>query len=227
MEGIARGVKPFLRFGRRKSPLVFESPIWQDARVPAKSQPVVLIHGLKDNAHKMRHLARHLQGEGWEPHACTLAPSWGQLGIDQLAAQLDAFIRERVPAETPVDLVGFSMGGLVGRYYLQRMNGLERVRRFVTIATPHRGTVMAYFVNNPGCRQMRPGSPFLRDLERDADRLAAVGFTSLWTPLDAIILPSQSSVLPEARCRRLWSLGHPFMITEPHCLRAVAEALRG
>lgn len=197
------------------------------ASSPHSAVPVVLVHGFKDDAAKMRRLARHLQAEGRQPHSCTVAPSWGQVGVDALAEQLKAFIEASVPDGQPVDLVGFSMGGLVSRYYLQRLGGLERVRRFVTIATPHGGSLWAWLLPNAACRQMRPGSAFLLDLARDADRLAPTGFTSFWTPFDAIVLPAKSAVLPAARCRKIWCLAHPLMVREPRCLRAVAEALTG
>jgi triacylglycerol lipase len=187
--------------------------------------PVVLVHGLKDSAKKMARLARYLDSEGWRTHSCDLVPSWGQVGLEVLARQLRAFVADRLPADEPFNLVGFSMGGLVGRYYLQRLDGLARVRRFVTIATPHRGSLLAYAFGNPGFRQMRPESEFLKDLDRDVDRLAAAGFTCLWTPLDLVVLPANSSVVPTARCRKIWCIGHPFMVWQRHCHRAVAQAL--
>lgn len=188
--------------------------------------PVILVHGIKDSARKMRHLAAYLEGEGWPSHACSLEPCNGSVGIDILAGQLHDYIDATLPAPTRFHLVGFSMGGLISRYYLQRLGGLDRVERFVTIATPHRGSLWAHLLSRPACRQMRPGSPFLRDLDTDADQLARVHFTSLWSPLDAIILPASHSVHPAAHNRRLLSPGHPLMVTQRHCLQAVADALR-
>jgi triacylglycerol lipase len=74
------------------------------------------------------------------------------------------------------------MGGLVSRYYLQRLGGIHRVRKFVTIATPHRGTWTGFLRANPGARDMRPGSAFLRDLNRDVEMLDGISFTSIWSP---------------------------------------------
>ena len=145
---------------------------------------------------------------------------------EQKYAELQTRIDDLFPKEQPLDFVAFSMGGLVCRYYLQRLGGLERTGRFVTISTPHRGSWLAWLLFNTGGRQMRPGSPFLRDLARDADRLEATRFTSLWTPLDVMIVPSNSSVIPEARCRKIWCLMHPLMVLEPRCLRAAAQSLR-
>jgi len=191
-----------------------------------RHNPVILVHGIKDDAHKMEPLARVLRAEGREAHPISFSPSWGQVGIDRLAAQLQTRIDGLFPQDQPLDFAAFSMGGLVCRYYLQRLGGLKRTGRFVTISTPHQGSWLAWLLFNDGGRQMRPGSAFLRDLARDAHDLKAVQFTSLWTPLDVMILPSNSSAIPEARNRKLWCLMHPLMVLEPRCLRAAAKALR-
>jgi triacylglycerol lipase len=73
---------------------------------------------------------------------------------------------------------------------------------------------------------MRPGSPFLRDLERDADKLESLKFTSLYTPLDLVIIPQRSSEMPQANNIRMPVVAHPFMVLDKRCLRTVAEALR-
>lgn len=193
---------------------------------PAPERRVLLVHGIGDDGRTMEHMARYLRAQGWRASTVTLTPNWGQRGLDELAGQIaDHVAREFKPGEK-FDLVGFSMGGLVARYYVQRLGGLERVRRFVTLSTPHNGTWVAHLLRHPGVRQMRPGSAFLRDLDRDAERLAGLKFTSFWTPCDAIILPPRSSEVPGARNVKMWVAMHPLMIWEPRCLRAVAAALR-
>jgi len=52
------------------------------------------------------------------------------------------------------------MGGIVSRYYVQRLWGIDRVQRF-TLASPHHGHPWLTYVS-PGCVQMRPDSPFLQ-----------------------------------------------------------------
>ena len=193
----------------------------------APRNPVLLIHGIKDDARKMEPLARYLRAQGWDAKTMSLRPSWGQKGLDVLAGQVAEFIGENYAPGEKIDLVAFSMGGLVTRYYLQRLGGLERVQRYVTISAPHGGTLLAYLIPNAGCRQMRFGSAFLRDLASDADRLAQLEFTSIWTPLDAIIVPPRSSVMPQARNERLVIALHPLMVWQEGCLRAVRDALHG
>lgn len=170
-------------------------------------------------------MARYLRGRGWTAHTITLQPSWGQAGIDELAAQLDEFVRAKLAPNEKVDLVGFSMGGLVCRYYLQRLGGLDRVERFVSISAPHGGSLLAHCWPGKGSRQMRSGSDFLRELNRDRAMLEKISFTSIWTPLDLMVLPARSSCLGVGREVRVMMPLHPLMVWHPRCLRLVAEAL--
>lgn len=83
---------------------------------------------------------------------------------------------ESIAAQTPLhrmDIVGHSMGGLVGLYYLKRLGGRRRVRRLVMLGTPISGTWSALLgvAMAPLGRaslQLLPDSAFLRDLEHGA-----------------------------------------------------------
>jgi triacylglycerol lipase len=189
---------------------------------PAK-RPVILVHGIHSSGPDMARLAKHLRSEGRLVLTPTLTPNGGAAKLEVLAAQLSAFADKELPGRQ-FDLVGFSMGGLISRYYVQRLGGLQRVSHFVTMATPHQGTKMAHLRRAPGVLQMRPGSDFLRDLASDAETLRKVKFTSFYTPLDTIILPARSSEVPQARNVRFWAAAHPSWILEKRCLRAVAKA---
>jgi len=194
--------------------------------VPVPIQPVILVHGFADNSGKMRALAAYLRARGWTVYTPTVSPSWGQVGLDVLARQLAAYIDATLPRGEKFDLVGFSMGALVSRYYLQRMDGARRVTRFVTLGAPHHGSMLAWFIQNDGCRQMRPGSNFLNDLNSDPAAFQTVRLTSIWTPFDLSIIPSVSSEMPQARNCRINVILHPLLVFDRRCLSTVAAALR-
>lgn len=187
--------------------------------------PVLLIHGLNDTEAVFHTMSTHLQQQGWSVHSLSLTPSNGNIPLEQLAAQVSDYATHAFAPGQTFDLVGFSMGGIVSRYYLQRLGGLERVQRFVTIASPHRGTVVAYGSLRPGCMQMRPNSPFLQDLNRDLDRLRRLDFTSIWTPLDLMIVPANSSQIPVARDLQVWVPAHAWMVSHYQTLQAVTTTL--
>jgi triacylglycerol lipase len=114
------------------------------------------------------------------------------------------------------------MGGLICRYYLQRLGGISRTQTFIAISSPHRGTWTALFRRNPGTRQMRWGSAFLEDLNRDVHMLKQIRTLSIRTPLDLMIVPSHSSIL--GRCHTVNVLAHPLMLSDNRVIR-LAERL--
>ena len=111
------------------------------------------------------------------------------------------------------------------RYYIQRLGGIDRVQRFITISAPHRGTIAAHFSLRPGCMQMRPNSDFIRDLNSDVDRLNSLNFTSIWTPFDLIILPPTSSALGIGTEIAVPIAAHPLMISDRRILKLISDAL--
>lgn len=186
--------------------------------------PVVLVHGIDDSSKLFRHLALRLEREGLSVHALDMIPNNGDAGLDEIAQQLAAYIDAQFPPGQPIDLVGFSMGGIVCRYYLQRLGGLERVRRFISIASPHRGTWAAFLRSNAGARQMRRGSAFLEDLNRDVELLDRIRTTSIWTPFDLMILPARSCIL--GRSIRVHVAAHALMVRDRSVIDLIDRLLR-
>lgn len=188
--------------------------------------PVVLVHGIDDTAAKMRIMKQFLEAQGWITSAISLSPNNGKVGLEDLAAQLAAHIEATFVAVQPVDLIGFSMGGIVSRYYVQRLGGISRIQRLITLSSPHNGTRVAGLRQNRGAAQMRQGSQFLNDLNQDVDMLGKLQFTSIWTPFDLMILPAHSSKLSIGQDLQIPVLTHPWMVSDRRCLKAIANLLR-
>lgn len=186
--------------------------------------PVILLHGLGDTVAVFNHMHAYLERAGFRVHAFNLVPNNGRAPLSELAQQLDSYIRGTFAGES-IDLIGFSMGGLVSRYYVQRLGGMERVRRLVTIGTPHNGTWSAYVLDSPGVRSMRPGSAFLEDLNRDIGMLDGVLLASIWTPFDLMIVPATSSRVPVGRSILVGTLLHPLLVRDRRVMRLVLDIL--
>jgi len=161
--------------------------------------------------------------------AIDLVPNDGSVSLSVLAEQI-ARAAERLRAETgaeKIDVVAFSMGTLVTRYWLQRLAGREFVRRFISISGPHAGTLLAHLSNRPGIRDMRPGSEFLRALDEDPVGFGSVEVHVLFTPLDLMIVPARSSLLEQAKTVRSFPVVlHPLMLHSPRVLKHVCALLR-
>jgi triacylglycerol lipase len=189
----------------------------------------VLVHGIWDSAARLAPLRLGLALRGVErAHAIDLIPNDGRATIAELGlivAREAAALAER-ESVARVDIVGFSMGALVSRWYIQRGGGQHKVRRFVSISGPHQGTATAYALSLPGIRDMRPRSDLLRDLAADPRPLETVETHCVYTPFDLTVLPARSAILPEARSVRSFPvLMHRFMISNDRVIDHVAALL--
>jgi triacylglycerol lipase len=199
--------------------------ISQPPAAAANCRRVVLVHGIYNSGRRMSGMKRFLEARGWQVYAVSIKPNNASITFQDMAAQLADYINANVPAGEKFDLVGFSMGGLVSRYYVQKMDGYRRVRRFVTLSAPNHGTLWACLGGLPGVKQMRPGSPMLRDLNGDMSKLEPLHYTSIYTPFDLSIIPATSSRMPVGRNVVLWVPLHPLMTMLPRPLHAVEQAL--
>ena len=201
-----------------------------DTAPSKQSTCTILVPGWLDNDRTLGRLRTYLELSGLRAVICSPQPSDGTAPIERLAEQLAAFVDSGFGPDEPVNLFGFSMGGLIHRVFLQQMDGWRRVHKFVTVATPHRGTMTAQLatrmMTHQAWVQMRPDSDFILDLNRDLSALERVQFTSVWSPLDLTIVPANSSVLPVGKSRRVWSPAHGIMMYDPNVMRVIAGLLK-
>lgn len=183
-------------------------------KIPAKR--VVLVHGIFQTQWRcFGFLRKDLEQRGIECLTPSLKPADGRDGLPVMAAQLKREIDARFGPDERLVVIGFSMGGLISRHYLQELGGAKRCDAFFTISSPHHGTEMAHLFYGEGARQMRPGSEFLRQLARTEDRLGDIPIVSYRTPADLIILPSTSSRWDRAENLSIPCPLHPLMTFSP------------
>jgi len=191
-----------------------------------KPLPVLLIHGILDTVKIFDKMSRYLKNLGWEVYSLNLVPNYGIVGLDKLAEQVRDYVDKTFPPNQPLDLIGFSMGGIVSRYYVQRLGGIDKVERFITISSPHNGTLTGYILSLPALIQMRPKSVFLQDINQDIALLDRINFTSIWTPYDAMILPARSSQVPVGRDIKIDVFLHTWMVSDERVLKVIVEELK-
>lgn len=214
------GLLQLLLAGSAQSHAVAEAPAGDPG-----GKRVVFVNGIYNSGKRFKTMGRRLKSRGWQVFAIDLRPNDGSITFEAMARQLDAFVSANIPPGEKFDLVGFSMGGLVCRYYIQKLGGYRRVRRFVTLSTPNHGTLWAWLSGRSGVKQMRPGSPMLDELNGDVSELAPLEYTSIYTPLDLTIVPPSSSRMQVARNVVSWVPFHALMIYMPGPIRAVEQAL--
>lgn len=134
-----------------------------------------------------------------------------------------ARLREALEATPgPINVVGYSMGGLVIRSALRVAAGLD-VRRAVFLHSPHGGSLTACALPFAACREMRPGSRFLAELDAVEWMIPTL---ATWCPFDAVVVPGHSA---RWRCAEftLRSLmpAHAWPVVSPQIHLAVTHFL--
>lgn len=197
---------------------------------PSPAPPLVLVHGLFDTPDLFWSLRQRLGRRRDPVLAPPLPHGLGSTPLEILARRLGEQIEAAFGPEQPIDLLGFSMGGLIARTWLQLEGGEARTRRFLSIASPHAGSLVALPWPRPllaGLADMKPGSPLLRRLDADLEPLRRVDCVSLYVLTDVMVVPGWSAVLPVGPHRPLPVWQHSRVMAEPASLDPiVAELLR-
>ncbi|POX40299.1 lipase [Streptomyces sp. Ru73] len=192
--------------------------------------PVLLLHGFIDNRSVFVLLRRSLRRHGWR-HLEAL--NYSPLTCDiRKAAELLGRHVEDVCARTGhrrIDLVGHSLGGLIARYYVQRLGGDARIRTLVTLGTPHGGTRLAALLPaHPLVRQMRTDSDVIKELARPAPN-CRTHFVCFWSDLDQMMVPAETARIdhPDLRTRNIHvsGVGHLAFPVNGVVAAGIREAL--
>ena len=191
--------------------------------------PVVLIHGYGGNSANFLWMQLRLRRWGFRNvYAVSYTPP--HINVRKLSAQVAKHVErilERTGAEQ-VDLVCHSMGGPLSRYALKNLGLAGRVRKVVTLGSPHYGSrIAALFPARGAAAQMRYRSPFVQELAEDGECPGGARFFCIYSNMDNFVLPAATAVLAEAEENlHLPYLGHCSLLYSPRVARAVAERLR-
>jgi hypothetical protein len=200
-------------------------------------RPVIVAAGYLDPGFISWDVARRLK-RATQPDAEILSVSffWA-MNFDAARDRLIAAVERAHPCDDPaltceVDVVGYSMGGLVARYAATPLNnGSKRlnIARLFTISTPHRGATLAPLAPfDPRASAMTTGSDFLTLLDHDLEhaRFPIIPYVRL---SDAVI--GEHNAAPPG-CEPWWVPNRPFSMshnlagTDPRIIADIARRLR-
>jgi triacylglycerol lipase len=195
----------------------------------AAGTPILLLHGILDNRSVFTLFRRSLRRRGFGvAHAVNYSLFTGD--VRAAARELHEHVeqlRERTGAEK-VHIVGHSLGGMIARYYVQRLGGSAAVDTLVTLGSPHSGTLAAYLLPTPLARQLRPGSDVVAELARPAPG-CRTRFLVVWSRMDQMVLPQRNGRLrhPDLDVDELEirDVGHLALPIDPRAVHWVANAL--
>jgi len=191
-------------------------------------RPIIFVHGLWNNPKLFEKLIKKIKEDDYQLYRPHLPHKFGKTSLMNLASELDFKIQELVGHEMEIDIVGFSMGGLISRLWLQNYNGFLRTKRFFSIGTPHFGTFTAQIIPSflmPGIAEMKRGSRLLSQLNNDLTSLQNVECISFFTKWDLMAFPGWQAKLSIGDSYHLPVLTHKELITNSNSLDILAEKI--
>ncbi|WP_052172646.1 triacylglycerol lipase [Nocardia sp. BMG111209] len=214
----------------------------------AHPDPVVLAHGSGSTAYAdWAGIGPELVQAGF----CVFALNYGgepggaNFGNDDIhlsGRQLAAFVGDVLAATgaKKVDLVGFSQGAVVTRYYVNKLGGAARVGQWVGVASPTYGGILyglvplanvvpplwwiAAHVTSTAVRQQAAGSTFMQELNDGGDTVPGVRYTTIGSRVDEMIQPFENmalrgpgaeNIVLQQRCP-VDLTGHFHMVYDPY-----------
>jgi hypothetical protein len=198
--------------------------------------PVLLVHGLADGQSVVPPLERELHGDGVGPFVPVACNPFGpdiRTAARALGQQVESVCADGAGRTAVV--IGYSLGGLIARYYVQRLGGDAHVPLLITLATPHSGTATALLAPaHPLLRQLRPGSALLTELGEPAPN-CHTRFVAFYSDLDEAVIPAARGRIdhPDLNARNVLVPGvghltlplHQPVIDEMRALLAAAQVL--
>jgi pimeloyl-ACP methyl ester carboxylesterase len=185
-----------------------------DSSASSTKDGVVFIHGFFCNRSFWTPWMQQLLNEKRAFAAITMEPAFGS--IDDYAPLVEAAV-EKVTLATgkPPTLICHSMGGLAARAWLRsNSENDDRIKRVITIGTPHFGTVLSLqksllpFINT---RQMQRFGNWTQQLAKDEPASRYAKFTCWYSNCDNIVVPTSTAMLPGADDRFVTAQGHVSM----------------
>lgn len=191
-------------------------------------RPVVLIHGLWNSSDIFSSISKKLDEYEVEYFAPTLSHDFGMISIVDLTSALNEIILNRYGLDREIDIVGFSMGGIIGRYWIKKFNGYKRTNKFISIGSPHTGTLTAQLVPRfpfKGISEMKRNSNLLRELSKDDDLLQEIKCISFYTKWDIMVFPGWKAHLPRGAKLSLEIYKHKNLIRNSLAVNKIVKEI--
>ncbi|QHE73762.1 alpha/beta fold hydrolase (plasmid) [Rhodococcus sp. ZPP] len=198
----------------------------------ADPRPVVLVHGTDSNAYSdWAALGPRLAASGHCVFALNYGgepggESYGTEDITVSAGQLAQFVAQvrGATGACEVDIVGYSQGATVARYYINRLGGAAAVEQWIGLASPTYGGTMFGLVPvleqtpggmawavaalppelvSPALVQQAQGSPLLDDLNGGGDTVPGTRYTTIGSRIDEVIQPATNIALRDRSATNL------------------------
>ena len=150
------------------------------------------MHGLLDSPAVFNALKRCLGNQRQPLLIPELPLRFGLTPISEAAELLGSHIEAAFGLEQPIDLLGFSIGGVIARAWIQLLGGQRRTRRFTSVGSPQQGTLTAQPWPGrllAGIADLKSGSPLLTELNGNPLTLAGKECFGFYSTIERAVLP--------------------------------------
>lgn len=188
-------------------------------------RPILFVHGIFHNKSAFFYLKQKLASKGWH-HFREMDLLTSLYGIPKLAERVQKEV-EKLKEEyqtDQIDIVAHSMGGIIARYYLQKLGGDGIAKNLVTLGTPHQGTHWSKYSLLRHIRELHPSSQLLNELNTlplpQKTRVVSVSGN-----LDVMMVPRSTPEWEGVRHIQLQNVGHAGLLFSKRVFQIVASHL--
>jgi triacylglycerol esterase/lipase EstA (alpha/beta hydrolase family) len=196
--------------------------------------PVVLIQGFLSSEGVLHPLEEFLRKNGRD--VVTLDLGFFNVQDIRKSARLLNFKIERIMDEyfskhdfEKIDIIGHSMGGLIGLYYVKNLGGHRIVNKLITLGTPFSGTWVAAAGLFPvgwfsrGVWQMLPTSSFIKNMQEHEERAHETEIVSIAGKYDSVIPPEACHL--QGAINEVIPVGHTGLVMDEKIYKSILDFL--
>ena len=155
---------------------------------------VILSPGWGNSTWHLKPMERRFKEEGYDVFIVVNT----QDGIRQSAMRLAGVLQKAHETYDHITFIGYSMGGLVGRYLIYKFPEFNYINSYVSIASPHRGSRAAELaIWSKTAHEMKINSELFRELE-DTDWPIQIPALAIQAEYDGLVIPNANSELKHA-----------------------------
>lgn len=194
-----------------------------------KSAPILLVHGYLHNSSGWILMKKKLEAKGHKVFTINLGSPLSSIESYAEKVKKKAQDIAKLTNRQDLILIGHSMGGLVSTKYAVDLAPEGTVKKVITIGTPLYGSPFAPIGIGKCAKQMKKGSPFLKDLHKKMEgKEKEIAFFHMASQTD-LIVPADRAIrnnTPTERTRVFSNLGHIGLLYSRRVAESVMEYLK-
>lgn len=202
-----------------------------EARIVAPANdPIIFVHGYNGSVFTFSTMVGRFRTDGWtSAELVNWSYDYRQSNVTtarQLGAKIDQVLA--ATGASRVDIVTHSMGALSARYYVRNVlpAGDRRVDAVVSLAGTNHGTASSFLCSSAACREMRPFSSFLINLNSIDETWGTPRYATWWSPCDEVIYPQRSATLAGATNTQTGCIRHSDLHQSAHVYAQVRDFVK-